>query len=111
MTPMIGHVRARDPYVLQVWWADGLRRGRVETIDLGGYILLGQFRALRGNPPLWKLVEKVGDGEAITWGGSLEILASTLERLAQEQDAQPADDPDDDLDAGLRIAREASGRD
>lgn len=111
MTASIGHVRARDPYVIQVWWQAGDRRGRVENIDLADYVTLAQFRALRGNPSLWRTVTRVGDGAGITWGGSLEILASTIERLAQAQDAQPADDPDDDLDAGMRIAREASERD
>ncbi len=59
------------PFSIAVQWADGLRAGMTETIDLSPIIdSFKIFRPLRNNEPLFRTARLIDDGDAVAWSGT-----------------------------------------
>lgn len=71
---------------LAVRWAEGLRAGKTDEVDLAPAINSYKFyRPLRGNADLFGTVRLIDDGYAVAWGdGAIDMSAETIETLAQE---------------------------
>lgn len=85
--PRIAAVRVVGPTRLEVTWAEGMREGRREFLDLtpliGSYKI---YRPLRGNPDLFATARLIEDGNAIAWDApDLEMSADMIETLAEEE--------------------------
>ena len=77
---------------LAIDWAEGVRAGRSDVLDLtpliGSYKV---YRPLRENPNLFKTAHLVEDGDVVAWDGpDLEMTAELVETLA-EQSMTPDD--------------------
>ncbi|WP_128290574.1 hypothetical protein [Afifella aestuarii] len=85
--PRLVGIRPLERLCVSVAWAEGSRRGRSEIIDLSP--LIGQFRIyapLRDDPALFAGVVLADDGETLEWdGGRIDMPATSVERLAEEQ--------------------------
>ncbi len=80
------------PFSIAVQWADGLRAGMTETIDLSPIIdSFKIFRPLRNNETLFRTARLIDDGDAVAWSGTdIEMSAEAIEALA-EQTMTPQD--------------------
>jgi hypothetical protein len=79
-------IRVAGPASLEVQWAEGIRSGESEVVDLtpalGSYKV---YRPLRNNPTLFATAHLVEDGYVVAWDGpDLDMAAETVESLAQE---------------------------
>jgi hypothetical protein len=95
--PLIARVRALDVEnkLVEVTWAEGMRRGRTDVVNLSPLIDKHRFyRPLRNDPILFNTVEVMDTGEAIKWaGGSIDMSAESIERLVRataEDSSRPA---------------------
>ena len=84
--PRIAKVQCAEGLRLSVLWAEGLRAGKTDVIDLSPAIDSYKFyRPLRGNDALFKTARLVDDGHTVVWGeGELDMSAATIEALAEE---------------------------
>ncbi|MBK1624572.1 hypothetical protein [Afifella marina] len=85
--PRLAAARPLAGLSVAVDWAEGPRRGRSEIIDLSP--LIGQFRIyapLRDDPALFADLVLADEGETLEWdGGRIDMAATSVERLAEEQ--------------------------
>ena len=84
--PLIAGIRAVDAQnrIVEVTWADGIRRGRTDLVNLSSVIDTHKFyRPLRNDPALFDTIHVVEDGEAIGWADDvIDMSADSIERLA-----------------------------
>ena len=80
--PRIAAVEAMSPFILRVRWADGGEN----AVDVTGAIeAFRVFAPLRADPAMFEAV-KVGEyGTHVAWTDDIDMAATTLWRLAQEQ--------------------------
>ena len=82
----IAMIRVMDDCRLEVTWADGARKGKVEPVDLAP--ALGSYRIyqpLRNAAELFATARVIEDGYVVAWDGvDLEMSAELLEELAEE---------------------------
>ena len=90
--PRIAKIWIVGKLTLSVLWAEGLRAGKTEEIDLSPAINSYKFyRPLRGNDKLFAAAHLIDDGSAVAWAnGEIDMSAATIETLAQES-MSPAD--------------------
>ena len=84
--PRIADVAPGADKSVVVTWADGVRAGEVDVIDLDPIIKTYKiFSPLRKDQALFDTVHPIDDGDAIAWGDGkdLELSAETLEQLAE----------------------------
>lgn len=85
--PRLRRAVPQEGLSILVEWAAGARAGKRELVDLTP--LIGQFRLyapLRNDPRLFAAIALADDGGAIEWnGGEIDMSASSIERLADEQ--------------------------
>ena len=80
--PRIAAVEALRPFILRVRWADGDE----SEIDVAGPIeAFRLFAPLRADPALFAAVEVGEYGTHVAWSDEIDMAATTLWRLAQEQ--------------------------
>ena len=80
--PRIATVQAMRPFILRVRWADG---GDTEVDVAGPIEAFRVFAPLRADPAMFETV-KVGEyGTHVAWSDDIDMAATTLWRLAQEQ--------------------------
>jgi DNA-binding transcriptional regulator YiaG len=80
--PRIAAVEAPRPFILRVRWADGDE----SEIDVAGPIeAFRLFAPLRADPALFAAVEVGEYGTHVAWSDEIDMAATTLWRLAQEQ--------------------------
>jgi len=84
--PRIAKIWVAGKLCLQVLWADGVRAGKTEEVDLSPAINSYKFyRALRYNDKLFGTAHLVDEGNAVAWGNDdIDMSAETIETLAQE---------------------------
>jgi len=84
--PRIARIWVVGKHCLGVLWADGLRTGKVEEVDLAPAINSYKFyRPLRENEKLFRTAHLVDEGNAVAWGNDeIDMSAETIETLAQE---------------------------
>jgi hypothetical protein len=82
----IANMRVTGDMRLAVDWAEGLRAGKSDEVDLAPAINSYKFyRPLRGNAALFDTAHLIDDGYAVAWGdGNVDMSADTIETLAQE---------------------------
>ena len=91
--PRIGRlVGVTAPCTITVEWADGLRAGVTEAIDLSPTVNSFKiFRPLRNNERLFHTAHLIDGGDAVAWTGpDIEMSAEAIEALA-EQTMSPRD--------------------
>jgi hypothetical protein len=84
--PRIAKIWVCGKLCLEVLWADGVRAGKTEEVDLSPAINSYKFyRPLRNNEKLFKTVHLIDEGNAVAWGSDdIDMSAETIETLAQE---------------------------
>ena len=82
----VAEIRALEDCRLEVTWADGARKGKVDIVDLAP--ALGSYRVyqpLRNDADLFATAHAIEDGYVVAWDGvDLEMSAELLEQLAEE---------------------------
>ena len=83
--PRIEAVQASEPFMLRVRWA----HGEESLVDVSGMVeTFRLFEPLRADPERFAAV-KVGEyGTHVAWSDDIDMAASTLWRLAQEQSGE-----------------------
>lgn len=83
--PRMASVRFLPHYSLEVRWAEGPRKGRLDLVDVSPAIFSYKvYRPLR-NERLFLHGTLVEDGDAVSWGNDdLMMSADTIQSLAQE---------------------------
>jgi hypothetical protein len=84
--PRIAGIRHAHEHVVSVTWADGLRKGMTEAVDLAPVIMQYRiFQPLRVDVELFASVQLGEDGDTLVWDeGRIDMAATTVERLAAE---------------------------
>ena len=84
--PRIAGVRHAHAHVISVTWADGLRKGMTENLDLAPIIMQYRiFQPLRTDVELFASVQLGEDGDTLAWDdGRIDMAATTVEWLAAE---------------------------
>jgi hypothetical protein len=84
--PRIASVRHAHDHIVSITWADGLREGITEEVDLTPVIMQYRiFQPLRGDIGLFASVQLGEDGASLIWDkGRIDMAATTVERLAAE---------------------------
>ncbi|MBI1868676.1 MAG: hypothetical protein HYS06_10360 [Methylocystis sp.] len=82
----IAEIRVVGPSTLEIDWAEGMRAGRRDVLDLtplvGSYKV---YRPLRGAPELFATARLIEDGDVVAWSGAdLEMTAELIETLAEQ---------------------------
>jgi hypothetical protein len=84
--PLIASIRAVDAAnrLVEVTWADEVKCGRSDVVDLSPLIDTHQFyRPLRNDPALFDTIHVVENGEAVGWADdAIDMSAESIERLA-----------------------------
>jgi hypothetical protein len=82
--PRITRIRHAHDYIVSVTWADGLRKGIIEDVDLMPVIMRYRvFQPLRGNIELFASAQLGEDGGSLIWDkGHIDMAAITVEHLA-----------------------------
>jgi uncharacterized protein YegP (UPF0339 family) len=89
--PRIAVVEPLDGFRVRATWSRGERAGTVETIDLAPAILSHRhFAPLRSDPNLFAAVRVNEDGNALEWGGGIELSAVWIEDLSNRAMAHGA---------------------
>ena len=85
--PHIASAEAIDGRRVIIEWASGPRGGISEIVDLSPLIEQMKFYApLRDDAELFNSVQIADGGEALEWGGGeIDMAATSVERLAEEQ--------------------------
>ena len=85
-TPRIAKLWVSGDLRLEIIWAEGLRAGKTEEVDLSPAINSYKFyRPLRDNDKLFVTAHLVDEGNAVAWGNNeIDMSAETIETLAQE---------------------------
>lgn len=83
--PRIASIQAIGDFRLTVRWAEGLRAGRTDEVDLAPAVESYKFyRPLRGDADLFGTVQLVDDGNTVAWGdGEIDMSAATIETLTE----------------------------
>jgi hypothetical protein len=83
--PRMASVRPRSDFSLEIRWAEGLRKGRLDLVDVSPAIFSYKvYKPLR-NERFFLTGVIAEDGDAIAWGGEdLMMSADTIQSLAQE---------------------------
>jgi hypothetical protein len=84
--PRIASVHAAGDHMIAVVWNEGSRAGLKELVDLAP--LIGQFKLyapLRSHAGLFATIRLAEDGGAVEWDRGIDMSASSIERLAEEQ--------------------------
>ena len=94
MTNQLPHIRrvrpGSEPCTLAIRWAAATHDGTRETVDMTGVIArFAPFEPLL-DPAVFATVHTVYGGGGIAWEGGLDFSASSLELLAEEQQAMNA---------------------
>jgi len=74
--------------MLRVWW----KAGGMDMVDLTGILARVKGLAPLRDPDLFRRVKVITRGNGVGWPGDLDLSATTLERLAEEQRPFGADD-------------------
>jgi hypothetical protein len=84
--PLIAGIRHAHEHFVSVTWADGLRKGMTENVDLAPVIMQYRiFQPLRVDVELFASVQLSEDGDTLVWDeGRIDMAATTVERLAAE---------------------------
>ena len=84
--PHIATIRHAHDHTVSVTWADGLREGITEDVDLTPVIMQYRvYQPLRGDTGLFASVQLGEDGDSLIWDeGRIDMAATTVERLAAE---------------------------
>jgi len=79
-------IRALEPYILEVTWAEGGRAGMTDRVDLAPAVLSYKiYRPLRNDPELFRTARLEEDGDVVAWDGvDLEMTADLVETLADQ---------------------------
>jgi hypothetical protein len=83
--PRLSAIHHAGGFTVCVVWAEGERAGIAETIDLAPQIMRFRLYApLRADPALFAAVHLTDDGTVVAWTDGIDMAATTVERLAQE---------------------------
>jgi hypothetical protein len=85
--PSLGRVEVVDHLIVQVEWSAGIRRGRIDVVDLSPMICaIKLYRRLREDEALFRTLHLIEDGRVLAWGDDDEIdmAADSIEELAEE---------------------------
>jgi len=82
--PQISALASRDNLNLEVTWAEGLRKGKREIVDLSP--LIKSFKFYRGllQPSLFATARLEDGGQTVVWSSGADMAAMSIERLAEE---------------------------
>jgi hypothetical protein len=92
-TPLIDVVLHHYAYTFTVTWAAGTRAGKTDTVPLASIIFTHEFyQPLRNNRALLSSAHVTKAGAVIAWGDddAIDMAATTIERLAIDQDVRKA---------------------
>ena len=80
----IAKIRVTGETLLAIDWAEGLRAGKSDEVDLSPAINSYKFyRPLRDNAALFATAHLIDDGYAVVWGGGeIDMSADMNEKLA-----------------------------
>lgn len=84
--PRLAKIEPRSEFTVAVSWAEGLRAGKNEVVDLAPDILTYKFYEPLRDGDLFRTIHLLDRGRAVGWGpdDAIDMPATSIERLAEE---------------------------